>query len=128
MKPPFIPQRTRMELANPATPGSRHTQMIKIAMPLIGNGFPLETVFRDLRGIYDSTVTDAEIREIIKWAQSKNLVQADTPVAATLSHLHSITMATQSISEHYGQSSRLEAVKTFLQLQTCAALPLKASN
>ena len=72
MKSPFIPPRTRAELASPAAPGSRHAQMVKLALPLIGNGLSPEAVFTELRGKYDHTVTDAEIRGVIKWALAKN--------------------------------------------------------
>jgi hypothetical protein len=72
MKPPSIPPRTRAELASPAAPGSRHAQMVKIAVPLIGNGLSPEAVFAELRGKYDRTVTDAEIRGVVRWALAKN--------------------------------------------------------
>jgi hypothetical protein len=72
MKPSSIPPRTRAELASPAAPGSRHAQMVKIAVPLIGNGLSPEAVFAELRGRYDRTVTDAEIRGVVRWALAKN--------------------------------------------------------
>jgi hypothetical protein len=53
-------------------PGGRHGQMIKIAVSLIGNGLSPEAVFIELRGKYDQTVTDAEIRGVVKWACGKN--------------------------------------------------------
>jgi len=68
----FIPERTRAELAMPAAPGARHCQMIRVAVPLIGNGLSPEAVFAELRGKYDHTVTDIEIRGVVKWALSKN--------------------------------------------------------
>jgi hypothetical protein len=69
---PFIPPRTRMELASPAAPGSRHAQMVKVAVPLIGNGLSPEAVFVELRGKYDHSVTDPEIRGVVKWACGRN--------------------------------------------------------
>jgi len=72
MSAPFIPARTRAELASPAAPGSRHGQMIRVAVPLIGNGLSPEAVFTELRGKYDHTVTDVEIRGVVKWALAKN--------------------------------------------------------
>jgi hypothetical protein len=42
--------------------------MIKIAVSLIGNRLSPEAVFIELRGKYDQTVTDAEIRGVVKWA------------------------------------------------------------
>jgi hypothetical protein len=70
---PSIPQRTRMDLACPATPGNRHNQMIRVAVSLIANGLSSQTVFAELRGKYDHSVLDAEIRGVIKWACGKNL-------------------------------------------------------
>jgi hypothetical protein len=70
--PPFVPKRTRTELASPAAPGGRHSQIVKIAVPLIGNGLSPEAVFAELRGKYDRTVTDAEIRGVVWWALAKN--------------------------------------------------------
>ena len=67
-----IPRRTRMELANPVAPGGRHHQMIRVALSLIGNRLSPEAVFVELRGKYDHTVTDPEIRGVINWAQAKN--------------------------------------------------------
>jgi hypothetical protein len=72
MKAPFIPPRTRLELACPAAPGSRHAQMVKVAVPLIGNGLSPEAVFAELRGKYDHSVTDSEIRGVVKWACGRN--------------------------------------------------------
>lgn len=72
MKIPSIPRRTQAELAYPAAPGGRHGQMIRIAVPLIGNGLSPEAVFIELRGKYDHSVPDAEIRGVVKWALSKN--------------------------------------------------------
>ena len=72
MKAPFIPSRTRMELSDPAGTGGRHAQMIRIALPLIGNGLSAEAVFAELRGKYDHTVADKEIAGVVKWASGKN--------------------------------------------------------
>jgi hypothetical protein len=72
VKPPFIPPRTRAELASPAAPGDRHKQMVDIAVPLIGNGMAPQAVFAQLRAMYDPTVTDAEIESVIAWVVGKN--------------------------------------------------------
>jgi hypothetical protein len=61
-----------MELARPAAPGSRHAQMVKVAVPLIGNGLSPEAVFAELRGKYDHSVTDSEIHGVVKWACGRN--------------------------------------------------------
>jgi hypothetical protein len=67
-----IPERTRAELACPAMPGGRHAQIVRLALPLIGNGLSPEAVFAELRGKYDQTVPDREIHGVIKWALAKN--------------------------------------------------------
>jgi hypothetical protein len=72
MNAPFIPPRTRAELAWPAARGQRHEQMKKIVLPLLGAGLAPQAVFVQLRGMYDSDMDDREIREFITWASSKN--------------------------------------------------------
>jgi hypothetical protein len=72
MKAPFVPPRTRTELSRPAAPGGRHVQMVKIAVPLIGNGLSPEAVFAELRSKYDHSVSNIEIRGVVKWACGKN--------------------------------------------------------
>lgn len=67
-----IPLYTRAELSNPAAPGGRHAQMVKIALPLIGSGLSPKAVFIQLREKYDQTVPDSEIHSIVKWACGKN--------------------------------------------------------
>jgi hypothetical protein len=72
VKPAFIPPRTSAELASPAAPGGRHAQMVKTALPLIGNGLSPDAVFAQMRSIYDQTVPDSEIQGVINWALAKN--------------------------------------------------------
>src|ERR1700690_3206794 len=72
MRPLYIPPRTQAELASPAAPGGRHEQMIRVAMPLIGNGLSPEAVFAELRGKYDQSMSDAEIWGVINWTLAKN--------------------------------------------------------
>jgi hypothetical protein len=69
---PFIPQRTRTELASPAPRGKRHEQMLKLVLPLLGAGLTPEAVFVQLRGTYEPDVSNREIRDIITWAALKN--------------------------------------------------------
>jgi hypothetical protein len=69
---PSIPAKTRAELVSPAAPGGRHDQMIRVALSLIGNGLSPEAAFVELRGKYDSTVTDAEVYGVVEWALAKN--------------------------------------------------------
>jgi hypothetical protein len=46
--------------------------MKKIVLPLLGAGLTDEAVFVQLREMYEADVTDREIRDLIKWAISKN--------------------------------------------------------
>jgi len=69
---PFIPPRTRAEIASPAPRGQRHEQMKKVVLPLLGAGLTPEAAFVQLRGMYEPDVSDREIREIITWAVSKD--------------------------------------------------------
>jgi hypothetical protein len=72
MNAPFIPPRTRIELSSPAPRGQRHEQMKKVILPLLGGGLTPETVFVQLRGMYEADVSDREIRNIITWAALRN--------------------------------------------------------
>lgn len=69
---PFIPPRTRVELASPAPRGQRHEQMKKLILPLLGAELSPEAVFVQLRSMYEEDVTDREIRGVITWAALKN--------------------------------------------------------
>ncbi len=69
---PFIPPRTRAELASPAPRGQRHDQMKNVVLPLLASGLSAEAVFVQLRGMYGSDVSDREIQDLIAWAISKN--------------------------------------------------------
>ncbi len=69
---PFIPPRTRAELASTAPRGQRHEQMKKIILPLLGAGLTPQAVFAQLRDMYDSDVSDKEISDLITWGASKN--------------------------------------------------------
>jgi hypothetical protein len=69
---PYIPSRTRAEIASPAPRGQRHEQMKKVVLPLLGAGLTPEAVFVQLRTMYEPDVSDREIRDIITWAALKN--------------------------------------------------------
>ena len=69
---PYIPPRTRSEMASPAPPGGRHAQMVKVAVPLVGNGLQPQAVFAQLRSMYGSDVPDSEIAGVIRWASEKH--------------------------------------------------------
>ena len=69
---PFIPPRTRAEIASPAPQGHRHEQMKKVSLPLLAAGLAPEAVFAQLRSMYEEDVTDREIRSVITWFALKN--------------------------------------------------------
>jgi hypothetical protein len=68
-----LPQRTCIEIANPAPPGQRHEQAIKIAISLLGHGLNANAVFAQLRSMYDDDFSDREITNILTWAGAKNM-------------------------------------------------------
>jgi hypothetical protein len=70
---PYIPGKTRAELAAPAPVGQRHEQIKKIVIPLIANGFNPDAVFTQVRSMYDATVSDREIADMIRWVSGKSL-------------------------------------------------------
>ncbi len=74
MNEPYIPRRTREEMCNPAPPGHRHHQALKIAISLIGQGLSPNAVFAHLREMHQDAVDfcDREIRSLIDWACSRN--------------------------------------------------------
>ncbi len=68
---PSIPAATRARLAHPAPPGQRHAQIVTIAAALIAEGFNAEAAFHQLRPNYGPDLPDAEIRAVIRWAESE---------------------------------------------------------
>jgi hypothetical protein len=77
MKSPFIPRRTRVELASPAAPGGRHEQARRIIFSLVAQGFCGDAVFVQIRRMYGPDFKDAEIWNLIKGAQRKNPSPSD---------------------------------------------------
>ena len=69
---PYVPGKTRTELATPAPNGERHEQAKRIIISLIGNGLSADAVFTQVRGMYDASYTDAEIINQIQWATRQN--------------------------------------------------------
>jgi len=65
---PYIPFKTRQEIASPAPVGSRHAQIVKVVASLVGQGLSADAVFAQVRGMFDATVTDKEIAGVIQWA------------------------------------------------------------
>ena len=72
MSAPFIPRRTRAQLASPAPIGQRHEQIKRVVLPLLGAGLTPDAVFVQLRSMYEPDVSDREIRDLIEWAIAKN--------------------------------------------------------
>jgi hypothetical protein len=74
MSEPFIPRRTREEMQNPAPPGHRHNQALKIALSLIGQGLSPNAIFAHLREMHKGATDfrDSEIRTLIDWAVAQN--------------------------------------------------------
>jgi hypothetical protein len=72
MSAPFIPPRTRAELASPAPIGQRHEQIKRVVLPLLGAGLTPDAVFVQLRSMYGPDVSDREVRDLIEWAIAKN--------------------------------------------------------
>ena len=69
---PFIPPRTRAELAFPASIGQRHEQIKRVVLPLLGAILTPDAVFVQLRSMYEPDVSDREIRNLIEWAIANN--------------------------------------------------------
>lgn len=64
----IIPRATLNELANPAPPGARHSQMVKVARALASSGAGPGDIFSLLRPRYGPDVPDSEIHHISSWA------------------------------------------------------------
>jgi hypothetical protein len=65
---PYIPRKTQHELAAPAPVGKRHAQILKIVTSLVGQGLSADATFAQARSMYDHTVSDREIADVITWA------------------------------------------------------------
>lgn len=66
---PELPTATERELANPAPPGGRHAQIVKIACGLRSRGWQPEAIFHQIRPNYGADVPDSEIRRVILWSE-----------------------------------------------------------
>lgn len=73
-----VPPSTFREIVDPASPGYRHSQAVKIAVSLIGQGLSPEAAFAQLRSMYSEDMTDRELEDIVRWAAERNLGQAIT--------------------------------------------------
>jgi len=72
MKPPFIPPRTRAELATPAAPGGRHEQARRIIFSLVAQKFYGDAIFAQVRAMYGPDLKDPEIWSLIRGAEKKS--------------------------------------------------------
>jgi hypothetical protein len=72
----YIPKKTVIELATPASVGNRHNQIVRLALPLLAAGLSPEAVFTELRGNYAHDVTDREIQDVIRWASTRTKKRA----------------------------------------------------
>ena len=68
---PHIPNRTRLELAQPAPSGLRHAQAVKIAASLAGQGLPADAIAAELRPLYPADVSDQELDGIARWSTQR---------------------------------------------------------
>ena len=90
---PYIPPRTRLELAQTAPTGQRHEQIKRIVISLVGNGLTADAVFVQVRAMYPSDVTDREIADVIQWATRQNF----TPCASSSRYRQNITSKTKTL-------------------------------
>lgn len=67
MKP--IPPSTAQNLLNPAPPGERHNQMVKLALQLVRCGLVSDAIEIQFRDMYDYDVSDEEISDVVSWAE-----------------------------------------------------------
>lgn len=66
-----IPDWIERELANPAAPGGRHAQIVKLAPGLLRAGLTPGEVFDTLRKNYASDLPDQEIWQVISWGSAQ---------------------------------------------------------
>jgi hypothetical protein len=71
MTVPTLSPRTREELAQPAPPGHRHGQIVRLAVALLGQGLCSSATFHQLRGNYAADIPDREIWSAVRWADSR---------------------------------------------------------
>lgn len=67
----LLPADVRRELADPAAPGGRHAQMVRLACRLTKCGLASEAIHAQLRSMYDGTIPDGEIAGVISWASGR---------------------------------------------------------
>ena len=111
MKPPFIPPRTRAELACPAAPGGRHEQARRIIFSLVAQGLCGDAIFAQVRGNYAVDFKDTEIWGLIQGAQRKN------PQPASFGQYHN--SAAPQPARHVTKESATAAVERFLKGFRC---------
>ena len=68
---PVLQPSTRRELASPASVGARHSQIVRLAVALVAQGFNPQAIYHQLRPNYAEDVRDAELTGAIGWAINK---------------------------------------------------------
>jgi hypothetical protein len=116
-----IPPATAAELANPAAPGGRHHQAVKIACSLIGNGLSGAAVFAELRTKYDDEVSDDELHGIVEWAEEQDF----KPSGYRPAKIHRTNAVKRADTSPAGATSNTEA---FLKGYHCDAVDVVASG
>jgi len=74
-----LPRWVRDKLAHPAASGHRHPELVELSRALVHHGHDHEGVFRTLRPNYGPDVPDAEIRQVIRWAEKGSGNRIETP-------------------------------------------------
>jgi hypothetical protein len=105
-----IPKRTLEKLSFPALPGERHAQIVEIVCALAARGFGPEAIFCQLRPNYAADVTDAEIRDVIEWANNKNLMSGAK---------HSKLVRPRGGSDQTTTDNCIERIRKFLNGFSC---------
>lgn len=121
MKP--IPPSIAHNLLNPAAPGERHNQMIKLALSLLRWGLVPEAVEVQLRSMYDEDVSDDEISDILMWAEEN----ADQPLPPRKTAVATPRQPPAPADSRTGEQRVLERLAGFRctedQLREAANLP-----
>jgi hypothetical protein len=59
----------------PAPEGERHNQAVKLAIFMARRGSASEAIYARLRGMYEVSVTDDELKSIVSWVQRRKTTQ-----------------------------------------------------
>lgn len=107
------------ELRNPAAPGHRHTQIVRLAGALVRAGFSADEIFARLRRNYDPhSLPDAEIYSAIEWIERNHKVPRNRNKSDRISRERSAT--TEKLSE----KAATDCVTAFLNGLNCSEVEL----